>query len=197
MIVGVSGSSGSGKTSICEQIKLQVVNKTITVIPLDSFYKGISQDVNPKDYNFDHPNAFDIEECIKVVQMLKMGKAIDIPIYDYVIHQRKSERKLIEPADIIIIEGIFVFYWKELRDLMDLKIYMMTDMDHCLIRRTMRDIKERGRTVQQVFDQYIKYVKPAYKEFIKETRQYANIILPNNTDFLIGMKCICDRLQSI
>ena len=194
MIVGVAGASASGKTTVCEHIRKSI--KSVACIPLDSFYKGLEVGEDPKTYNFDHPNAFGIQECLQAVKTLKSGQPVRIPIYDFVKHCRKAETRLVEPADIIIIEGILVLYWSELRDLMDLKIYMLTDPDTCLIRRTLRDTKERGRTYQEVFDQYVKFVKPSYKEFVKETRQYADIILPNNTDFSVGMRCIVDRLQS-
>lgn len=195
IIVGISGSSGSGKTSLCYQIKDSLVFKSCAIISLDNFYKGITDGTDPKDYNFDHPNAFDIDQCVQTMKELKTGKPVQIPIYDFVTHKRKTETKSVNYADVILFEGIFALYWPELRALMDIKIFISTDMDHCLIRRMQRDTQERGRTFQQVIEQYLKFVKPAYKEFIRDTREYANIILPNNQDFSIGMQCIVQRLQ--
>ena len=196
IVVGVCGSSGSGKTSLCYQIKDSLVFKICTILSLDNFYKGIKEGETAKDYNFDHPNAFNIEQFIQTVKDLKANKSVQIPIYDFVTHRPKKETQLVMPGDVILIEGIFVLYWTELRNLLDIKIFISTDMDHCLIRRMQRDTQERGRTYQQVIEQYLKFVKPAYKEFIRDTREYANIILPNNQDFSIGMQCIVQRLQN-
>ena len=197
-IIGVAGASASGKTEFCEIVARSVTGKTVAVISLDCFYKGIPQGIDPHNYNFDHPSAFNIELLLTIIKSLKEGHSVNIPIYDFINHCPKKETTSINPTDIIIIEGILSFYWKELRNLMDFKIFISTDLDLCLIRRLLRDTVKRGRTYHQVIEQYQKFVRTSYLRYIRDTCEYANIILPNNKDeenFQIGIDCILKKIE--
>lgn len=194
MIIGVCGASGSGKTSFCKEIKDRIQKKSILIISLDSFYKSLPEGVSSSEYNFDHPNAFDIERLIFVLTELRNNRSVEIPEYDFVTH-KSYPGGVVKPSDIIIVEGIMVFYWEKLRKLFTLKIFILTDLDNCLVRRILRDTKERGRTCESVLEQYIKFVKPSYRNFIRDTKEYADIIVPNNQDFSIAIKYIIEKLK--
>ena len=197
MIIGICGASGSGKTTKCTEIKNRLFTKNIVIISLDSFYSGVPDGVDPKTYNFDSPDAFNIDQCIDVIKNLKNGKSVSVPQYDFITHKPKEEKTYIEKVDIVLFEGIFGFYWQELRDLMDLRIYIETASDICLMRRTLRDVRERGRTLESIYQQYEKFVRPAYLKYIKDASEYAHIIIPNNTYSDVALHCICERLRNV
>lgn len=197
-IIGVAGASASGKTEFCEIIRTTVKEKTVAIIPLDAFYKGVPDSVDPENYDFDHPDAFNVQLLIQLLQKLKKGENVEIPIYDYITHKPKNETLPIPNVDVVIVEGIFTLHWEELRKLMDFKIFVLTDLDLCLVRRLLRDTQKRGRTYQQVIEQYQKYVRGAYHKYVKQTEQYANIIIPNNEDthnFQIGINSMLVNIE--
>ena len=196
-IVGVAGASGSGKSTFCKQILEQLSKKKVETIPLDCFYFGLEEDDDPSEYNFDSPDSLDYQQCLQVIKGLKERKQVQVPVYDFGTHKPLPQKRIVEPADIILIEGIFVFHWKELRDLMDMKIYIYTDMDTCLVRRIRRDTVERDRTLESILTQYEKFVKPAFDEFIDKTKKYADMILPNNVNFSVGLECTVKKLESL
>lgn len=179
-IIGIAGGTGSGKTTVVRKIVETLPKTQVAVIPQDSYYNdntGIPMEERRK-INFDHPNAFDWKLLIHQINELREGRSIEQPTYSYIESNRLPETIHIEPCDVIIIEGIMALCRKELRDLMDLKIFVDADPDDRLIRVIERDIAERGRTAQMVMDRYTDVLKPMHLEFIEPTKRYADLIIP-------------------
>lgn len=179
-IIGIAGGTGSGKTTVVRRIIESLPENEIVLIPQDSYYNdntGLTMDERHR-INFDHPDAFDWKLLIKQVKALRDGHSIEQPTYSYLECNRLPETIHVEPRPVILIEGILALCNKELRDLMDLKIFVDADSDERLIRIIQRDIVERGRTAQMVMDRYIKVLKPMHLEFIEPTKRYADIIIP-------------------
>lgn len=179
-IIGIAGGTGSGKTTVVRKIMEALPAGHVALIPQDSYYNdttGLTPEERSK-INFDHPDAFDWELLTKQIQMLRKGMAIEQPTYSYLISNRLAETIHIEPCEVIIIEGIMALWSPELRDLMDLKIFVDADPDERLIRVIQRDIVERGRTTQMVIDRYLDVLKPMHLEFIEPTKRFADIIIP-------------------
>lgn len=177
-IIGICGGSGSGKTTIVRKIS-EVVSDFV-FIPQDNYYKSAEyiSNSNITAFNFDHPDAFDNELLVAQLGALRRGEAIEMPTYDFVRHRRTEETVRVEPRKLVIFEGIMVFANREVRELLDLKIFVDTPDDIRFIRRLGRDIKERGRTVDSVIEQYLTVVRPGHYEFIEPTKRYADIIIP-------------------
>ncbi len=177
-IIGICGGSGSGKTTIVRKISELVSD--FVFIPQDNYYKSAEfvSNTNITAFNFDHPEAFDNELLIEHLFALKRGQAIEMPQYDFVRNRRETQTVHVEPKKLIIFEGIMIYTNKEVRDLIDLKIYVDTPDDIRFIRRLSRDIKERGRTIDSVIDQYLNVVRPGHYGFIEPTKAYADIIIP-------------------
>ena len=180
-IIGIAGGTGSGKTTVVRKIVESLPDSQIAVIPQDSYYNdntGMPMEERRK-INFDHPNAFDWDLLIHQINELRNGRAIEQPTYSYIESNRLPETIHIEPCEVIIIEGIMALCRKELRDLMDLKIFVDADPDDRLIRVIARDMAERGRTAQMVMDRYTDVLKPMHLEFIEPTKRYADLIIPS------------------
>jgi uridine kinase len=180
IIIGIAGGTGSGKSTVTKEILKEITEKNVAIIEQDSYYKdqsNISFEERVKT-NYDHPFAFDNELLIKHLKDLINCKAIEKPIYDFEIHNRKSETEKVEPKDIIILEGILILFEEEIRNLLDIKIFVDTDSDVRVIRRILRDIKDRGRTLDSVILQYMSTVRPAHLQFVEPTKRYADIIIP-------------------
>ncbi len=177
-VIGICGGSGSGKTTIVRKISELVSD--FVFIPQDNYYKSASfmSNENITAFNFDHPDAFDNELLIEHLDMLRSGQAIDMPTYDFVHHRRTEERVRVVPGKLVIFEGILIFSNKDVRDRIDLKLFVDTPDDIRFIRRLTRDIKERGRTLDSVIEQYMTVVRPGHFEFIEPTKRYADIIIP-------------------
>lgn len=179
-IIGIAGGTGSGKTTVVKKIIETLPSGRVAVIPQDSYYN----DTTPlsmeerKKINFDHPDAFDWKLLTKQIMQLKEGQAIEQPTYSYLVCNRLKETIHVDPCEVIIIEGIMALWKKELRDLMDLKIFVDAAPDERLIRVIQRDIVERGRTTQMVIDRYLDVLKPMHEEFIEPTKRYADLIIP-------------------
>ena len=177
-IIGITGGSGSGKSTIVRRI--EEVCPDFVFIPQDNYYKSASyiSNQNITDYNFDHPDAFDSELLHKHLSALKNWQSIEMPQYDFVHHRRTDETVHLEPAPLVIVEGLMILYDPEIRKLLDLKIYVDTPDDIRFIRRLLRDINERGRTLESVVKQYLERVRPGHASFIEPTKEYANLIVP-------------------
>ena len=179
-IIGIAGGTGSGKTTVVKEIVNSLPEGSVAVIPQDSYYKD-SSDVPVEErqfINFDHPDAFDWELLIEQIAQLRQGKAIEQPTYSYITCTRQPETIHIEPKEVIIVEGIMALVNPELRELMDLKIFVDADADDRLIRLIRRDVIERGRTAETVISRYERIVKDMHWEFIEPTKKFADIIMP-------------------
>lgn len=177
-VIGICGGSGSGKTTIVE--KIQELVGDFAFIPQDNYYRTAEHvsNVNITGFNFDHPAAFDTELLIEHLSALKSGRPIDMPQYDFVHHRRCEESMRVEPAKLILFEGILIYFDEQLRDLIDLKLFVDTPDDIRFIRRLGRDVKERGRTVDSVVTQYLAVVRPGHFQFVEPTKVYADLIVP-------------------
>lgn len=199
VIIGVTGGSGSGKTTVSNAILEQLHGHSLAMIQEDSYYK--KQDDVPFDerekVNYDHPNAFDTDLLVDQLNQLLQRKSIDIPVYDYTIHTRSQEVIHQEPKDVILVEGILVLNDPRLRDLMDIKIFVDTDDDIRIIRRIQRDIEERGRSLQSVIDQYLSTVKPMYHQFIEPSKRYADIIVPEGGENQVAIDLLVTKIRDI
>ena len=181
LVIGIAGGSGSGKTTVVKAITDQLHDKRVVVIPQDSYYKDSSDlsDEEKRNTNFDHPDAIDWDLLCEQLSELKEGKTIQQPVYSYISCSRsKTETVTVEPADVIIIEGILIFTCKQLREQMDIKIFVDADDDDRLMRVMARDISERGKDVHWVIERYSRTVKPMYLQFIEPSKRYADIIIP-------------------
>jgi uridine kinase len=177
-LIGISGGSGSGKTTIIKRIAERVSD--FVFIPQDNYYKSAVNitNTNITDFNFDHPDAFDTSLLLEHLEKLKNGQSIEMPTYDFVHHRRAAESTVVKPRKVVLVEGIMVFFEQSIRDMMDLKIYVDTPDDIRFIRRLERDVTERGRTMESVIEQYLEVVRPGHYMFIEPTKEFADIIIP-------------------
>lgn len=196
MIIGIAGGSGSGKTTFTNAIK-EMFEKDILVIRHDDYYKDHSNlSLEEKKYiNYDHPNALETDMLVEHIKQLKKGQLIEKPLYDFSIHSRKGS-EVIFPEKIIILEGILVLENEELRNLIDLKIYVDATSDERILRRILRDTKKRGRTVEDICDQYIKTVKPMHEKYVEPTKKYADIIINGGMN-KIALDLIKTKIESV
>jgi len=182
LILGIAGGTGSGKTTVVNQILNQLPDQDVTVISQDSYYKAtdnLSYDERVK-INFDHPKAIDFDLLVEHLKVLKKGNTIEQPVYSFAAHNRTKDTIKTHPSKVLIIEGILIFTNKELRDLLDIKVFVHADSDERLIRRLKRDIQERGRDIDEVLQRYQTTLKPMHEQFIEPMKEYADIIIPNN-----------------
>ncbi|MBQ9559176.1 MAG: uridine kinase [Bacteroidaceae bacterium] len=179
-IIGIAGGTGSGKTTVVRKIVETLPGDKVALIPQDSYYNDTTSLTmeERRRINFDHPDAFDWDLLTHQIEELRNGRAIEQPTYSYIESNRQAETVHVEPCEVIIIEGIMALYKKELRELMDLKIFVDADADERLIRVIQRDTVERGRTTQMVIDRYLDVLKPMHEEFIEPTKRYADLIVP-------------------
>ena len=179
-IIGIAGGTGSGKTTVVKKIVEALPPHFVAVVPLDSYYNDTSHMTQEerRAIHFDHPDAFDWQLLVKHVDLLRNGEAVEQPTYSYLKCNREKETVHVEPKPVIIIEGIMALLNKQLRDMMDLKIFVDTDSDERLIRNIQRDCVERGRTVEMVIDRYHKVLKPMHEQFIEPTKKFADLIIP-------------------
>ena len=177
-IIGITGGSGSGKSTVVKRIKERYPNAVL--IEMDNYYKSATfvNNSNITAYNFDHPDAFDMDLMMQNLASLKEGKSCMMPQYDFVHHTRKEEFVKVEPSSIIVIDGLMVFYDERVRKLLDLKLYVDTPAGIRFIRRLKRDVAERGRTVESVIEQYTNVVRPGHYNFIEPSKAYADLIIP-------------------
>lgn len=199
ILIGIAGGTGSGKSTVTREIYKSITDKNVAIIEQDSYYKdqsNISFEERVKT-NYDHPFAFDNELLINHLKDLLDGKSIQKPIYDFENHNRKKETVLVEPRDIIVLEGILILYDEDLRNLMDIKLFVDTDADVRVIRRILRDIKDRGRTLDSVVKQYMTTVRPAHMQFVEPTKRYADIIIPEGGYNKVAIDIIVTKVNDI
>ena len=197
-IVGIAGGSASGKTTIVNNIK-ELFKNDIELISHDNYY--LSNDDKTMEervkLNYDHPSSFDTDKMIEDVKKLKAGEVIYRPVYDYTQHTRAEEVVEVQPKKVIILEGILILEDPRLRDLMDIKVFVDTDADERLMRRILRDTKERGRSVESVLSQYVTTVKPMHEQFVEPSKKYADIIIPRGGENTTGIHILQEHLKLI
>lgn len=199
VVIGVAGGSGSGKTSVAKAIYEHFQGHSILMLEQDYYYKDQSHlpfEERLKT-NYDHPLAFDNDLLIDHLHQLLNYEPIEKPVYDYTLHTRANEVIYVEPKDVIILEGILVLEDERLRNLMDIKVYVDTDADIRIIRRLLRDINERGRTLESVIDQYVNVVRPMHNQFIEPTKRYADIIIPEGGHNHVAIDLMVTKIQTI
>lgn len=207
-MIGVAGGTASGKSTVCEKIRRLVVSedaengRQIIMLSQDSFYR----DLTPKEseqakkgmFNFDHPDAFDHQLMLKCLKDIQSGKSTQVPVYDFKTNSRVDDEFVnIYPSDVVLLEGILVFYYKEVRNLFDMKLFVDTDADTRLARRVLRDIEERGRDLENVLFQYTNLVKPAFEEFCLPTKKHADVIIPRGADNTVAVELVAQHIQDI
>jgi len=199
LVIAVAGGSSSGKTTVVNKITKNLAEYPVVVIKHDDYYKDQSEMTmeERRAVNYDHPFSLDNDLFIRQLKQLIAGNPIEKPTYDFVNHTRAAKTEIVHPAKIIILEGILVLEDARIRNLVDVKIFVETDDDLRFIRRLKRDIEERGRTMDSVISQYLKTVKPMYHEFVKPTKRYADIIIPNDYSHDVAVDLINAKLLSI
>lgn len=199
IVIGVSGGTGSGKSTVAKAIFESLPSENILIIEQDAYYKDqtdLTYDERIKT-NYDHPLAFDTPLLIEHIKALCEHKTIQKPIYNFAKHNREKETITVEPRDIIIVEGIMILEDKNLRELMDIKIFVDTDADVRIIRRITRDIQERGRTLDSVIEQYLTTVKPAHDQFIEPNKKFADLIIPEGGYNKVAIDIMTTKVMSI
>ena len=182
LVIGIAGGTGSGKTTVVNQIINELANEDVTVISQDSYYHetdNLSITERAK-INFDHPRAIDFDLLVKHIAQLKKGKTILQPVYSFAMHNRTKDTVKTHASKVLIVEGILIFSHKDLRDMMDIKVFVHADTDERLIRRLKRDVNERGWDLDETIEKYQAVIKPMHEQFIEPTKEYADIIIPNN-----------------
>ena len=196
IVIGIAGGTGSGKTTITKKIE-ECFADDVTVIYHDDYYKA-RHDLTYEErvkLNYDHPAAFDTELMIRDISALRNGVAIDCPVYDYAIYDRTERTKTVMPSRVIVVEGILIFHEKELRDLMDIKLFVDADADVRILRRILRDVKERGRSLDSVITQYLGTVKPMHEAFVEPSKKYADVIIPEGGKNRVALDMVLNRVQ--
>lgn len=199
LLVGIAGASASGKSLLAKTIQQRLPTEQIQVISEDNYYHDQSHltMAQREKTNYDHPNSMDHDLLQQHLSQLKQGQSIEAPSYDFSIHTRSPDTLTLRPTPIIIIEGIMLFSHKSLRDTLDLKFFVDTPLDICLLRRIQRDILERGRHIESVIEQYRNTVRPGYINFIQPTKEYADVIIPKGGKNTIAIDLIETKLKSM
>ncbi|XP_046524705.1 uridine-cytidine kinase 1 [Equus quagga] len=206
-LIGVSGGTASGKSTVCEKImellgqnEVDHRQRKLVILSQDSFYKVLTPEQKAKalkgQYNFDHPDAFDNDLMHRTLKNIVEGRTVEVPTYDFVTHSRLPETTVVYPADVVLFEGILVFYSQEIRDMFHLRLFVDTDSDVRLSRRVLRDV-HRGRDLEQILTQYTTFVKPAFEEFCLPTKKYADVIIPRGVDNMVAINLIVQHIQDI
>ena len=196
MIIGIAGGTGSGKTTITRKI-VQRFGNDVTVVHHDSYYKAhhnMPYEERCK-LNYDHPSSFDTDMLVQAIKDLKQGKEIVCPVYDYTIHDRSDKTIVIKPARVIIVEGILIFENRELCDLMDIKIFVDADADERILRRITRDVRDRGRSLESVINQYLTTVKPMHEKYVEPSKKNADIIIPRGGHNAVALEMVLQRVR--
>ncbi|MBO4935004.1 MAG: uridine kinase [Clostridia bacterium] len=196
LIIGIAGGSGSGKSTIARRLVEEFGDK-VTVLRHDDYYKA-HHDITYEErtrINYDCPEAFDTDLMAEHLRLLREGRAVDCPVYDYTVHDRSDEVRRVEPNSVLIIDGILVLAEKQLRDLMDIKIFVDTDADVRIIRRIIRDVRDRRRTLESVVDQYLDTVKPMHEMYVEPSKKFADIIIPEGGRNIVALDMIKHRVN--
>ncbi|ELY76602.1 uridine kinase [Natrinema pallidum] len=194
--IGIAGGTGAGKTTVARTVS-ETVGEAVTRIPLDNYYKDLSHLAfeEREQVNYDHPSAFEWDLLREQLEALLAGRSIEMPQYDFEAHNRTDDRVTVEPSEILVLEGILSLYDEEIRDLLDLRVYVMTDADVRILRRIERDVIERGRDLKGVIDQYLETVKPMHEQFVAPTKKQADVIIPEGANRM-AMDLLIEKVQA-
>ena len=197
LVIGIAGGSGSGKTTLMKNL-IEKFSGNITVISHDNYYKRHDEMTYEERclINYDEPRAFETELMVAQLEQLKNGKAIDCPVYDFTVHNRSDQIMTIQPEKVIIVEGILIFADRQLRDLMDIKIFVDTDADIRICRRIKRDVNKRGRSLESVIRQYQDTVKPMHEKYVEPSKKYADIVVPEGGKNQVALAMIEGSIRS-
>ena len=197
LIIGIAGGSGSGKSTVARRIADALDNASIAFIDMDAYYRNFTH-LSPeerKHVNWDHPDAFDLDLFVSQMSALSDGQTIEKPVYDFITHGRRSETVRVQPADVIVIDGILLFVDRRVRELCDVKIYVDADADIRLIRRIERDLVARGRPLEEILTQYLSTVRPMHLEFVEPSKRWADVIVPQGGHNAVATEMIVAKIQ--
>jgi uridine kinase len=199
LVIGIAGGSGSGKTTVAQEILNRVGASRIAYLPHDAYYKDLSglPPAQRAEVNFDHPNSLETDLLIEHIQRLKRYEPVELPVYDFSTHSRTAKTIPISPRRVIVVEGILIYVEPQLRQICDIKIFVDTDSDIRFIRRLQRDISERGRTTESVINQYLKTVRPMHLDFVEPSKRYADIIMPEGGFNLPALDMVVARIEEM
>ena len=198
IVIGIAGGTGSGKSTMIQKIK-EEFHDNITILSHDFYYKRHDQLTYEErtKLNYDHPDAIETDLMIEHVRQLRQWKTVERPVYDFTIHNRVDETVEVYPAKVVVVEGILIFENQELRDLCDIKVFIDTDADVRILRRILRDVSERGRTLDSVITQYLTTVKPMHEQFVEPSKKYADIIVPEGGYNRVALEMLNERIHSL
>lgn len=197
ILLGIAGGTGSGKTTLADKLIDSFGDDEVSVLRHDNYYKR-HDDMNYEErskLNYDHPDAFDTALLCEHIKMLKEGRSIEMPVYDYTVHNRSDETIVVNPAPVILLEGILIFAEEMLCELMDIKVFVDTDADVRILRRIIRDVKERERSLDSVIDQYLTTVKPMHEQFVEPSKRRADIIIPDGGENVVALEMLIERVR--
>ncbi|MGM9589670.1 MAG: uridine kinase [Faecousia sp.] len=196
LVIGIAGGSGSGKTTLLQNLTTEFAG-AVTVLSHDNYYKRHDELTYEQrcGLNYDEPASLETDLMARHLRVLRQGEAIDCPVYDFTIHNRSDKTTRVVPERVIIVEGILIFENKQLRDLMDIKVFVDTDADIRLCRRIQRDVRKRGRTLESVIDQYQNTVKPMHEQYVEPSKKFADIIVPEGGKNLVALDMIIGRIR--
>lgn len=197
ILIGIAGGTGSGKTTLADKLVDSFGSDEVSILRHDNYYKRHDEMTYDQRslLNYDHPDAFDTELLCEHIKMLKEGKAIEMPVYDYTVHNRSDEVVIVNPAPVIVLEGILIFAEPALCDLMDIKVFVDTDADVRILRRILRDVKERERSLDSVISQYLTTVKPMHEQFVEPSKRRADIIIPEGGENVVALQMLIERVN--
>ena len=197
ILIGIAGGTGSGKTTLADKVVDSFRDHEVSILRHDNYYKRHDEMCYEErcGLNYDHPDAFDTELLCEHIQALKARKSIDMPVYDYSVHNRSDETIQVNPAPVIVLEGILIFAEPKLCELMDIKVFVDTDADVRILRRIIRDVKHRGRSLDSVIDQYLTTVKPMHEQFVEPSKRRADIIIPEGGENIVALDMLIQRVR--